>query len=153
MGQVGFCASFGAKYYGGYARAHNKDGTIFDVPKQAINSLRKQSKKVDFKNIKFYNKSFLDLPLEKIKGYVIYCDIPYKGTTKYKTESFPYEEFYQWVKDMSVHNTVLISEYTMPAEFECIWLKETKTLLDSNKDKNDKKNVRIEKLFTYKNNS
>jgi hypothetical protein len=39
----------------------------------------------------------------------------------------------------------------MPDEFECIWQKEVKTLLDSNKDKNDDKNIRVEKLFTYKN--
>lgn len=37
----------------------------------------------------------------------------------------------------------------MPDEFECIWQKETKTLLDSNKEKSDDKNIRIEKLFTY----
>ena len=29
-------------------------------------------------------------------------------------------------------------------------LQEVKTLFDSNKDKNDDKNIRIEKLFTYK---
>lgn len=38
----------------------------------------------------------------------------------------------------------------MPEEFTCIWKKETKTLLDSNKEKSDDKNIRIEKLFTYR---
>lgn len=38
----------------------------------------------------------------------------------------------------------------MPEEFICIWQKETKTLLDSNKEKSDDKNIRIEKLFTYR---
>lgn len=50
-------------------------------------------------------------------------------------EVSPYEEFYEWVKKASVNNIVLISEYNMPDEFECIWYKETKTLLDSNKEK------------------
>lgn len=63
----------------------------------------------------------------------------------------PYEEFYDWVKAASVNNTVLISECAMPEEFSCIWQKETKTLLDSNKQRMDSKNVRVEKLFTYTN--
>lgn len=102
------------------------------------------------KNIIFKCCDFRELPLDKIRNYVIYCDIPYYGTTKYATEQFPYEEFYEWVKSASKNNTVLISEYNMSGEFECIWQKETKTLLDSNKSKDDKENIRIEKLFTYK---
>jgi len=92
----------------------------------------------------------LDLPKDKIKGYVIYCDIPYKGTTKYKTEAFPYEEFYEWCKEMSIHNTVLISEYNMPDEFTCIWEKELKTSLGSGVNKDSDKR-RTERLYTYKN--
>ena len=88
------------------------------------------------------------MPKDKIKGYVIYCDIPYRGTTKYKTDSFPYEEFYEWVKEMSVNNTVLISEYSMPEEFECVWEKSVTTNLDSLRTTASE---RVEKLFTYKN--
>lgn len=148
VGLVGFCASFGARYFGGFARRYNKDGSIFDVPKQAINSLRKQSKSKAFKDIEFINCNFLDLPKDKIKGYVVYCDIPYKGTTKYKIESFPYEEFYQWVRDMSIDNIVLISEYSMPSDFKCIWEKEIGITLGSGINKHSK-NKRIEKLFIY----
>lgn len=92
----------------------------------------------------------MDLPKDKIKGYVIYCDIPYKGTTKYKTETFPYEKFYEWCKEMSIHNTVLISEYNMPDDFKCIWEKELKTSLGSGVNKDSDRN-RIERLYTYKN--
>lgn len=150
VGLVGFCGSFGAKYFGGYARRYNKDGSLFDVPAQAINSLRKQSKLDGFKDIKFNRCSFLDLPKNKINNYVIYCDIPYRGTTKYETEKFPYEEFYDWARYMSRNNVVLISEYNMPDDFECIWQKENKTSLGSgiNEDMNK---IRIEKLFIVKN--
>lgn len=147
QGLVGFCASFGAKYFGGYAR-DSKDDNSGKWSCGAINNLKKQIPNI--LDVNFKNISFQDLPLDKIKGYVIYCDIPYKGTTKYKTEQFPYEEFYSWVKAASIYNTVLISEYAMPDEFECIWQKEVKTLLDSNKNKDDKQNIRVEKLFTYK---
>ena len=72
------------------------------------------------------------MPKNKIKNYVIYCDIPYRRATKYATKNFPYEEFYQWAIEMSKHNIVLISEYDMPNEFKCIWQKKVKVTLDWN---------------------
>lgn len=148
VGLVGFCGSFGAKYFGGFARRYNEDGTVFDVPKQAINSLRKQSRLQAFKDIKFICSNFLDLPKEQIKGYVIYCDIPYKGTTKYIIKGFPYDEFYKWAEEMSKDNVVIISEYNMPNDFIEIWSKQLKTTLGSGVNKNNNLN-RVEKLFTY----
>ena len=149
LGLVGFCATFGAKYFGGYAKGFKEDKiTPRNHSNEAIRNLQKQAP--NLQGIKLKNCSFLDLPKDEIKGYVVYCDIPYKGTTKYKTQEFPYEEFYKWCKDMSIHNTVLISEYNMPEEFECIWKKETKVNFDSNRMSDDNKNIRIEKLFTYK---
>lgn len=147
LGLVGFCASFGAKYFGGYARSYHGDKSG-DQSAGAIRNLRKQLPNI--KDVEFKNIRFQDLPLDKLEGYVIYCDIPYRGTTKYSTEPFPYEEFYDWVKAASDKNTVLISEYSMPEEFTCIWQKETKTLLSSQKEKMSDKNIRVEKLFTYK---
>lgn len=148
LGLVGFCASFGAKYFGGYAR-DSRDDNSGKWSVGAIKNLKKQAP--NLQGTKFIHKSFLDLPINKINNYVIYCDIPYRGTTKYKTETFPYEEFYEWIKQLSIHNTVLISEYNMPKEFKCIWQKEVKCQMDSNKISNDSDNIRIEKLFTYNN--
>lgn len=155
VGLVGFCATFGAKWFGGYARSFKSDGvTPRNMSEEAINNLKKQAPKL--KGITFIHSSFLDIPIEDIKGYVIYCDIPYKGTTKYKTESFPYEEFYEWVKKLSIHNTVLISEYDMPEEFTCIWQKEVKCSIDSNKVSNDKKMLELKNcihILIIKNNT
>lgn len=150
VGLVGFCATFGAKYFGGYARGFKADKiTPRDIPSEGIRNLEKQRK--DLVNITFENCSFLELPKEKIKNYVIYCDIPYRSTLKYETELFPYDEFYKWAKEMSKNNTVLISEYDMPDDiFECIWQKETKCSIDSNKVSGDKSNNRVEKLFKVK---
>ena len=147
VGLVGFCGSFGAKYFGGFARRYNKDGTLFDVPSQAINSLRKQRENI--RDIKFKKMDFRDIPKDKINNYVIYCDIPYKDTTKYKTKYFPHEEFYNWVKIISKTNKVLISEYWMPEEFECIWSKEHYTSLGSGVNNFQGKHKKIEKLYTY----
>ena len=146
VGLVGFCASFGAKYFRGYARS-KKDKYNGEKSTMAIRNLKKQSP--NLKDINFYNCDFRDLPKDKIKGYVIYCDIPYKGTTKDKTEQFPYEEFYQWCKDMAKDNIVLISEYNMPKVFRVIWEKETKVNFDSNRKAEDKTNKRVERLFIY----
>ena len=137
--------SYGGKWFGGYRR--DKVGKR-NYSLEAYNNTVKQIP--NLKNIQFKEYDFRELPLNKIKNYVIYCDIPYKDTTKYSTGGFPYEEFYEWVKKVSKDNIVLISEYNMPEEFTCIWQKETKTLLNSNKEKSDDKNIRIEKLFTYR---
>ena len=146
VGLVGFCASFGAKYFGGYAR-DSKNDTTGKWSKGAIRNLKKQAP--NLKGIEFYNCSFLDLPKDKINNCVIYCDPPYRDTTKYKIEDFPYKEFYQWCRDMSKNNTVLISEYNMPEDFTCIWEKETKVNFDSLRKVKDDKNKRIEKLYIY----
>ena len=93
------------------------------------------------------NKSYNEI---EINDGVIYCDPPYKGTAKYKTEEFPYDEYYDWCRKMAKNNIVLCSEYWMPDDFECIWSKETKANFDCNRDSNDDKNKRIEKLFIIK---
>ena len=147
VGLVGFCGSFGSKYFGGYARGFKADKiTPRDVPNESIRNIEKQRK--NLQGIKFKCCSYDELNMN-IKGYVIYCDIPYKGTLKYTTD-FDYEKFYKWCKEMSKNNIVLISEYWMPEEFECIWEKKTTVRIDSNKKSKDKKMERIEKLFIYR---
>ena len=144
VGLVGFCASFGAKYFGGYARDSKNDNSG-KWSKQAIENLKKQAPSL--KDIEFKCCNFLNLPKDKIKGYVIYCDIPYKGTSKYSTDSFPYEEFYKWANEMAKYNTVLVSEYNMPSNFKCIWEKDTKVNFDSNRITANENCKRTEKLF------
>ena len=149
-GLVGFCGSFGNRFFdGGYAR-NSKEDVNGQRVKQSVKNVIKQAP--NLKDIKFDCIDFRDLPKENIKGYVIYCDPPYKDTKQYSNkEKFPYEEYYQWVREMSKDNIVLCSEYWMPDDFTCIWQKETKTLIDSNKKSDDTKNVRVEKLYIYKN--
>ena len=142
LGLVGFLGSFGAKYFGGYAR-HNKNDNTEQIQRGSIKNLKKQYD--NLKDVKFKCKDFRDI--KDISGYVIYCDPPYKDTTKYSTKGFPYEEFYDWCRGMSKNNIVLISEYSMPNDFKCIWEKESKVNFDSNRTVGDKKNKRIEKLF------
>ena len=140
VGLVGFCGSFGAKYFAGFARRSNGD----DVPAQAIRNLKKQSSNIQ--DVKFEHKSFLDYDPEKYENCVFYLDPPYRNTLSYKTGKFPYESFDKWAIELAKNNTVLISEYQMPEDnFECIWAKEVKVGVSGQGDIKNKK--RVEKLF------
>ena len=77
---------------------------------------------------------------------MIYCDIPYKDTTKYK-DDFDHEKFYEWCREMKKQgHTIFISEYNMPDDFICVWEMEVKSSLSANgKSGGSKKS--IEKLF------
>lgn len=142
VGYIGYELSFGAKWFGGYVKRDDKKfrGDIY-----SYNNCIKQAKYLS--NIEFKCCSFDSY--KDLSGYVIYCDPPYKGATSYKQKNFDYELFYDWVRKMSKNNIVLVSEYSMPSDFKCIWEKTISVSLDSNKVTGDNKNVRTEKLFTY----
>lgn len=138
VGLVGLC-TFGAKWFGGYPRGYKADGvTPRNITNEAIRNMRKQQK--NLANIKFFCREFQTL--HDLHDCVIYCDPPYKDTTKYATGNFDYELFYQWCKKMSKNNIVLVSEYDMSDGFDCVWQKELRCTLDKSSRTN-----RIEKLF------
>jgi len=143
LGYVGFQLSYGAKWFDTFRR--DKIGKR-KYDEEAYRNVMKQAPLL--KGITFKNCSFQDI--NNIKGFVIYCDPPYRDTARYSTGEFPYEEFYNWCREKSKDNVVLISEYNMPYDFECIWEKEHKCLMYSSKDSNDDKNKRVEKLFICK---
>lgn len=145
VGLVGFCATFSAKFFGGYARAYKNDGiTIRDMPGEAIRNIEKQ--RYNLVGIDFTTKPFEDY--SAVKDAVIYCDPPYRDTTKYKTDAIDYDAFYEWCTELALNNTVLISEYNMPADrFDCIWKKEHSVNLHS---KRNAKSTRVERLYIAK---
>lgn len=144
---IGFAMSFGGKWFGGYRRdiAGTKDDPELkafnesEQSRKSYESLLKQQKKligVDFRHSSYKD---LDIPANSI----IYCDPPYKDTTKYK-DSFDHEQFYEWCRDK--HNEghqIFVSEYNMPDDFSCVWSKEVNNSLT--KDTGSKKGT--EKLF------
>lgn len=144
VGLVGFCATFGAKYFGGYARGFKADKvTPRDVPNEAIRNLLKQAPAL--KDIKFLNISYDGYDYDKIKTpSVIYCDIPYSNSTGYSTAQFSHEAFWEWARAMSKKHYLLVSEYTAPNDFVEVWHKETTTSLKLHEHEH-----RTEKIFTY----
>lgn len=143
VGLVGFCSTFGAKYFGGYARGKKPDGTPRDYYNEAIRNLMKQAPFI--KDVKLISKNYLDIDMSTLKNGLVYCDPPYRATTGYGN-NFDYETFYDWCREVSKTLILCVSEYEMPPDFTCIWQKSVKTSLDvSNKRHNNEQ--RIEKLF------
>lgn len=142
-GLVGFCASYGNKFYNGYAR-NSQDDTTGQRTKSALKNIKDQKERL--KNIKFAVKDYRELAKGNFTNVVLYFDPPYKDTTKYK-DSIDYDEFYNLCRKLkSQGNHIFVSEYNMPDDFKCIWTKETKTTIDKNAKNRDTN--RIEKLFT-----
>ena len=120
VGYVGFQLSFGAKFFGGYRR--DKAG-VRDYENEAQQNLKAQQNLI--KDVSFLCGSYDEVEL--VPNSIIYCDIPYKDTTKYNTsKGFDYDKFYNWcIEKHNEGHKVFISEYYMPEDkFECVWEKE-----------------------------
>lgn len=142
VGAIGFLASYNGRFFdGGYAGLVNtKAGTVRNYYDEAKRNLESQIDSL--KDITFSCEDYKDLSLQDT---LIYCDPPYKDTKQYGiNKSFDYEEFWQWVKDMSTDNIVIVSECQAPEYMTCIWQQEVTRTID-----NTKRVSSIEKLFTY----
>ena len=134
---AGFCATYNAKWFGGYAgTVKTKIGTFRNYYDEAVRNVLKQADKI--KDVIFSCWDFEEL---NPKGALIYCDPPYQNTTGYK-DKFDHEAYWQWCRKMSKNNIVLCSEYSAPDDFKCIWQKELTTTLDKNS-----RSKATEKLF------
>lgn len=111
----------------------------------AYNNLKEQASK--FQDIDFFCADYTNLS-NNVTNALIYCDPPYQGTKQYQYASvskMDYLQFWNWVRELSQNNLVIVSEQTAPDDFECIWeRKVNRTMNKENKFK------AIEKLFIYK---
>lgn len=144
IGAIGFLASYNGRFFdGGYAGIRTeKNGKERNYFNEAKRNLIKQSE--NLKDVIFKCSDFKDL--DGFKDCMIYCDPPYFGTKQYNvSRNFDYDYFWEWVRKMSEHNIVLVSEQTGPSDFEVVWEQNIKRTLDYSK-----KLVVTEKLFKYK---
>lgn len=131
VGLVGFCASYGGKFFGGYAR-HYKGDDSGSIAKGSIENLIKQKETIcRVKN--FICCDYYNINPKEYNGYVFYNDPPYKDTTKYST-GFDYEKYYNWCRELSKNNIVYCSEYWMPEDFEIVWQEELRSVLHRKED-------------------
>jgi DNA adenine methylase len=136
VGFVGFCCSYGGKFWGGYAR--HVAGV--DNPDQGAKIRNLEKQRPGLKGANFTNLSYQEMSIED--GSTVYCDPPYFGTTKYRSD-FDHEAFWLWIRKLSENCRVFVSEYTAPDWAECVW---EKTVYNSlTKDTGGKTGV--ERLF------
>lgn len=141
VAHIGFNASFGSKWFGGYARPRKATGYDRDLV-CGKNALIKKMPAV--KGVRFIESSYSELDIPDCS--IVYCDPPYANTTKYK-DDFNHDEFWQWCRDKTKEgHQVFISEYNAPDDFICVWHQE----LNVSVAKDGKHKKAIEKLFVHK---
>lgn len=120
-GYAAFALSYAGKKFGGWCR--DGEGRRNYVDEAYRNALKQFPK---LKGVEFVLSSYLDLEIPE--DSVVYCDPPYQGTTKYKHD-FDHDQFWNWVREVSSHSQVFVSEYSAPDDFECLWEKQTTSSL------------------------
>lgn len=143
---VGICASYNGAWfasYGGYSAT--KTGKDRNYYNEAVSNIKKQLPKLQ--DVSFSIKNYQDLSMEKMNNAFIYCDPPYqRGSRRYKESSqFNHEEYWKWIRKISINNFVVCSEYEAPDDFVCIFEKQL-----SKTHPLQVKEIPTEKLFVYK---
>lgn len=143
-GYAGFSYSFGGKWLGGWARGKNSKNFDRDYVSEAYRLACKKSKLIQ--GVELYNVSYKDLVIPK--NSLIYCDPPYRNTTKYSSD-FDHDEFFNWCRvQNSYGNKIFVSEYSAPNDFLCVFEKPVKCLMFATRLKDSQATNRIERLFT-----
>lgn len=140
IGFAKFACSFGGKAWGGYSRYKNRDASASAEGKRSI-----QKQMVKMKHVVFSHRDYRELT--NISNSFIYCDPPYYDCTPAYCRGFDHNEFWAWVRGMSKRNTVLVSEYMGPDDFECVLEIETNLNIHPQKQK---LNQRTEKVYKYR---
>jgi DNA adenine methylase len=132
---IGFGCSFAGRWFEGYARSKKRNFAA-----ETKRSLIKQLPLIE--SVVFKCVGYQDCNPD---GMIIYCDPPYAETKKYSgTVNFDSDKFWETMRMWSQNNTVLISEYNAPDDFDCIKKIESRMGLRNNGSENE---LRIEKIF------
>lgn len=144
IGAIGFLASYNGRFFdGGYAGlVETKAGTTRNYYDEARRNLESQIESL--KGIEWRSGDYRKT-CSNLEDCLIYCDPPYKDTKQYGTSrDFNHAEFWDWCREMSERNVVLVSEHSAREDFECIWELPIKRTIDNNK-----RVSATERLFEY----
>ena len=141
IGWIGWMGSYNGRFFDGGYSGHNVSKR--DYITEQIKNTEAQLEKI--RDIKFIFSDYIDLKIPK--NSIIYCDIPYKGTTQYlASKDFNHNEFWEWCRSKSKEgHQVFISEYNAPEDFECVLEMEVTNSMNTTKTYKP-----TEKLFKYK---
>jgi DNA adenine methylase len=135
---IGIGCSFAGKFFDGFASSKDNRNYAQNI-KNSLDKVKEQAKKIRFEHKDFFERT--------PKNILIYCDPPYANTRQeFSTKNFDSAAFWDRVRILSKDNTVIVSEYVAPDDFECVLEIITKTDIRS---KNVSKE-RVEKLWKYK---
>jgi DNA adenine methylase len=135
-GAVGFFSGYRGRFYdSGYS--HGRERDYYNERKRAF---LRQLKGLG--GVEFICCDYRDWT-GKFEGGLIYCDPPYANTKEYFEDGFKSTEFWDWVREESKRNIVLVSEENAPEDFELLWQKECTRTMKSNGNTKSA----IEKLF------
>tara|TARA_R110000744_G_C19284260_1_gene553929 strand:- start:448 stop:1179 length:732 start_codon:yes stop_codon:yes gene_type:complete len=141
VGFVGYCCTYGAKFFAGYARRKTTIGArVRNDADEQCRALIKQAK--GLRDVQFYVGEYdeINYPV----GSTVYMDPPYAGTKKYNSGDFDHDRFWRFCASLSATCRVFVSEYTAPPNWLPVWEKEVTSSLTK-----DTGSLRAtEKLFT-----
>lgn len=116
---AGFGCSFSAVYFATYARPCRgvEDPVVFAA--RTNRSIARLVREMRLHNVELHVRDY-----SFYKGYsgaVFYLDPPYAGGyTKYDGKEFDHERFWDFVRELSVNNKVIVTERTFPADFKVL---------------------------------
>lgn len=116
-GFVGFACSFGARWFGGYARSRSVRGYAAESQRAVLKQKVVMDNRVSF-SCADYKETRIEL------SDAVYCDPPYKNTKGYATGAFDHEEFWAVMDSWTTNVPVFVSEKTAPDGWTCVWEKE-----------------------------
>jgi DNA adenine methylase len=143
-GFAGFGLAFSGKWFSGFVYDARQSPGRYDH----IGAARRNCAKIA------QTCADVEFRLEDYRDYsggadVIYCDPPYAGVYGYSVGKFDSARFWDWVRDMSGESVVLVSEYTAPPDFECIWARTVHIRSSRVGNISGRQGVRMERLFTW----
>ena len=105
---------------------------------QRLEQLQQLQRLEQLEQLTIFNKSYdaIDLSTLNNKDVIIYCDIPYRNTSKYQKDGFDYDKFENWLLKMRQKGfDVFVSEYTQPANTTKIFEIKKEKVFNSTKNK------------------
>ena len=136
----GFGVSFAGKWFGGYARSEGK--TCYAATSKR--SLLKQLPLI--KDVEFVQGLYNE---HEPEGMLVYCDPPYANTTQYGAfTGFDHKAFWEKMREWTLSNTVVVSEYEAPEDFVCV--REFVSQMGLSVGDKETRPKRIERVFMHK---
>lgn len=135
-----FGCGFGGDWNGGYARSEGKSC-------YAATSKRSLLKQLPLiQDVEFVQGLYNEHSPE---GMLVYCDPPYANTTQYGAfGGFDHEAFWRKMREWTLSNTVVVSEYEAPDDFVCV--REFTSQMGLSVGDKETRPKRVERVFMHK---